>query len=179
MFQRYLSSPTCHSYESINWRISTSVSLPVKVSEIVEETKEAAEYILNMAAKFGARYCYRYQHVFLSAHFSLCLIHKYCGLICSCTSGWIILLWMFSSQTCIGQRFQSSHRTVSWYSFTFAISTVSQSVLPKFLYHPFQVLPSCCVASFLTCCLHHYVNPFGQFPLVYVQNFLLDIVIFF
>lgn len=35
----------------------------MKLSEIVEEIKEAAEYILNMAAKFGTRYNYSCQHI--------------------------------------------------------------------------------------------------------------------
>jgi hypothetical protein len=58
----------------------------VKLTEIVEEIKEAAEYILNMAAKLGARYCCRHQHIFVSAQFSLSLIHKYCSRIHSRTS---------------------------------------------------------------------------------------------
>jgi hypothetical protein len=36
----------------------------VKLSEIVEEIKEAAEHIVSMAAKFGSRYYCKYQQFF-------------------------------------------------------------------------------------------------------------------
>ena len=49
-------------WKSVNWRINSNsvcLSVAVKLSEIVEEIKQAAEYVLNMASKLGVRYCWQ------------------------------------------------------------------------------------------------------------------------
>jgi len=61
MFCKCADSSLTWTSESLCTEESTVIcfSVAVKLSEIVEEIKQAAEYIFNMAAKLGVRYCWQ------------------------------------------------------------------------------------------------------------------------